>query len=76
MTTVTKQYWYSVTCDSEYNADEFFAIMDEEFPSVMVQLRHPGTAIVSAEQWEAIQKLPGFRSGMDHAPTALVIVED
>jgi len=66
----------NVKCDEEYNAEAFLAEMDEQFPSVMVQLRYPGIATISTDQWEAIQKIDGFYSDMPHAPTALVVVDE
>jgi hypothetical protein len=70
----TNRFFLNVKCDEEYNAEDFLAEMDEQFPSVMVQLRYPGIATISDEQWEAIQKIDGFRSDMPHAPTALIVV--
>jgi hypothetical protein len=72
----TNRFFFNVKCDEEYNAENFFAEMDEQFPSVTVQLRHPGIATISDEQWEAIQKIDGFHSDMSHAPTALVVVDE
>jgi hypothetical protein len=66
----------NVKCDEEYNAEDFFAEMDEQFPSVMVQLRYPGVATISNDQWEAIQRIDGFHSDMPHAPTALVVIDE
>ena len=61
-----------VRADEDNNAEEFWGELDAAFHDVAEQLRESGVARVTAADWEAIRKLPGFSDGPDYAPDALI----
>jgi len=66
----------NIKADAEYNADEFWAHLDQQLPQVAEQLRSShGYAQIDQETWSKVQQLPGFGSGPEHAKHALVVTD-
>jgi hypothetical protein len=60
--------------DDEHNADQFWDALDAAIPAVADSLRERNEAELTAEEWAAVQALPGFGGGPEYAPTALLRV--
>jgi hypothetical protein len=66
----------NVIAESEYSAEDFWPALNEAFPSIAKELRNEGASTITQDQWTAIRKLPGFYSGMPHAPEALIVTDE
>jgi len=63
----------TVIVDHEYNAELFWANLEQEFPLLAEQFRkRRERAVVSRDEWDSIQRIEGFSGGPAHAPTALI----
>ena len=63
----------TIHVDNENNSDEFWGHLDERFPEIAQVLREYDRVRVRDEDWDAIQALPGFANGPDHAREALYV---
>ncbi len=63
-----------VSADMEYDADEFWAALDAAFSDIAWALRDEGAVALTPGEWDAVQALPGFADGPEHAKTALMVM--
>jgi hypothetical protein len=61
--------------DEEFNAETFWAALDNQFPNVARELRENGIVEISSELWGQLRGLEGFAGGPAHAPHALLTVD-
>ena len=64
----------TVMADMEYNADEWWAALREEYPLLAAELLRTGRVSLSLDTFKALCKLPGYSEGPDHARTALLLL--
>jgi hypothetical protein len=62
--------------DMENNADAFWTALDEAFPAIADALRDQDEARLTPDEWAAVQALPGFADGPEHAKEALMVLDE
>ena len=67
--------WVEVRSDDEFDNEEdekdFWWNLKEVYPAIQAKLASCGKAMVTVEQWDAIQLIEGWNDGPDHAPNPI-----
>lgn len=64
--------YIAVRVDNEYNAEEWWDSLREQYPAFAQALQQDGHAVIASSLWDALIALPGFCGGPDYAECALI----
>jgi hypothetical protein len=62
----------AVRVEDEYNAEEWWDALREQFPEFARSLERNNAAVIASPLWDLLAGLPGFSGGPEYAPTALI----
>lgn len=71
--TLRDEAWYALTVDGDNSGDEFWAALREAYPRLAAELSDSEGVIVSQRALDCLERLPGWDSGSECAPTPLIV---
>lgn len=65
---------YNEEFDNEEDEKNFWWNLKEVYPAIQAKLASCGKAMVTVEQWDAIQQIDGWDDGPEHAPNPIRLI--